>query len=128
VRVVVAHFYPDYLNIYADRGNIAVLASRARWRGLHLDVRQIGIGDRTPVGEVDLYYVGGGQDREQALIAPDFAARGERPSRRRSPTASLSWRCAVVISSSGAFTGIGLAPICREQPSYRSTRWPASGG
>jgi CobQ-like glutamine amidotransferase family enzyme len=76
VRVVVGHFYPDYLNIYADRGNIAVLASRARWRGLDLDVRSIGIGDRTPVGEVDLYYVGGGQDREQALIAPDFAARG----------------------------------------------------
>ena len=25
VRIRVAHLYPDYLNIYADRGNIAVL-------------------------------------------------------------------------------------------------------
>ena len=33
-----AHLYPDYLNIYADRGNIAVLERRAAWRGIELDV------------------------------------------------------------------------------------------
>jgi CobQ-like glutamine amidotransferase family enzyme len=77
VRIVVGHLYPDYLNIYADRGNIAVLRRRAEWRGLELDVRAIGPGEPTRAGEVDLYYVGGGQDREQALIAPDLAARGE---------------------------------------------------
>jgi lipid II isoglutaminyl synthase (glutamine-hydrolysing) len=74
-RLVVGHLYPSYLNIYADRGNIAVLAARAAWRGLELDVRTIGPGDATPK-DVDLFYVGGGQDREQALIAPDLAARG----------------------------------------------------
>jgi len=71
----VAHLYPDYLNIYADRGNIAVLAQRARWRGLELEVAAIGTGEPTPAG-ADLFYVGGGQDREQALIAADLAARG----------------------------------------------------
>ena len=74
-RVVVGHLYPGYLNIYADRGNIAVLASRAAWRGVELDVRTIGPGEPT-LADVDLYYVGGGQDREQGLIAPDLAARG----------------------------------------------------
>jgi lipid II isoglutaminyl synthase (glutamine-hydrolysing) len=76
VKVVVGHLYPEYLNIYADRGNIAVLTRRAAWRRLQLEVRPIGIGDATQTGEIDLYYVGGGQDREQALIAPDLAARG----------------------------------------------------
>jgi lipid II isoglutaminyl synthase (glutamine-hydrolysing) len=76
VKVVVGHLYPEYLNIYADRGNIAVLTRRAAWRRLELEVRPIGIGDATQTGEIDLYYVGGGQDREQALIAPDLAARG----------------------------------------------------
>jgi CobQ-like glutamine amidotransferase family enzyme len=74
-QVVVGHLYPSYLNIYADRGNIAVLAARAAWRGFELDVRAIGPGEPTPDG-VDLFYVGGGQDREQALIAPDLASRG----------------------------------------------------
>jgi CobQ-like glutamine amidotransferase family enzyme len=76
VRIRVGHLYPEYLNIYADRGNIAVLARRAAWRGHELDVRAIGVGDTVP-GDVDLFYVGGGQDREQALIAPDLAAKGE---------------------------------------------------
>ena len=74
-RVVVGHLYPDYLNIYADRGNMAVLARRAALRGHDLEVRAIGVGDRIARGEDDLLYVGGGQDREQALIAPDLAAR-----------------------------------------------------
>jgi lipid II isoglutaminyl synthase (glutamine-hydrolysing) len=78
VKIVVGHLYPDYLNIYADRGNIAVLSQRASRRGHELDVRTIGLGDRLEPGEHDLFYVGGGQDREQALIAPDFAAKGEQ--------------------------------------------------
>jgi lipid II isoglutaminyl synthase (glutamine-hydrolysing) len=75
VRVVVGHLYPDYLNIYADRGNMAVLAGRAAWRGIDLEVRGVGMGDPLRPGEHDLLYVGGGQDREQAIVAPDIAAR-----------------------------------------------------
>jgi lipid II isoglutaminyl synthase (glutamine-hydrolysing) len=76
MKIRVGHLYPDYLNIYADRGNIAVLAQRAAARGHELDVHAIGRGDEVPTG-IDLFYVGGGQDREQALIAPDLAAKAE---------------------------------------------------
>jgi CobQ-like glutamine amidotransferase family enzyme len=77
VRIRVGHLYPDYLNIYADRGNIAVLAGRARARGHELDVHAIGMHDPVPAGEVDLFYIGGGQDREQELVAPDLASKGD---------------------------------------------------
>jgi CobQ-like glutamine amidotransferase family enzyme len=77
VRIRVGHLYPDYLNIYADRGNIAVLAERARARGHELDVRAIGMRDAVPVDDVDLFYVGGGQDREQELVAQDLVAKAE---------------------------------------------------
>ena len=83
MKIVVGHLYPDYLNIYADRGNIAVLAERARLRGHVLDVRAIGMRDPVPEGEIDLFYVGGGQDREQELIAPDLARKGGRAPRGR---------------------------------------------
>jgi lipid II isoglutaminyl synthase (glutamine-hydrolysing) len=76
VKLAVGHLYPDYLNIYADRGNMAVLARRAAWRGLELDVQPVGVGETLEPGRYDLLYVGGGQDREQALIAPDIAAKG----------------------------------------------------
>jgi len=73
MTIRVGHLYPDYLNIYADRGNIAVLTRRAGLRGHQLVVQPIGIGVELVPGAHDLLYVGGGQDREQALIAPDLA-------------------------------------------------------
>jgi lipid II isoglutaminyl synthase (glutamine-hydrolysing) len=75
VKIRVAHLYPDYLNIYADRGNIAVLEQRAAWRGHELDVRAVSVGDAVRPGDFDLLYVGGGQDREQALVAQDLVAK-----------------------------------------------------
>jgi lipid II isoglutaminyl synthase (glutamine-hydrolysing) len=75
VKIVVGHLYPDYLNIYADRGNIAVLVQRARWRGHELEVRAVTVGERIEPGAHDLLYIGGGQDREQALVSHDLAAK-----------------------------------------------------
>ena len=75
MRIRVGHLYPDYLNIYADRGNIAVFAQRAAWRGHELDVTAIGMDDAIVPGTHDLYYVGGGQDREQFLVAENLAAK-----------------------------------------------------
>ncbi|MBA3843637.1 MAG: glutamine amidotransferase [Actinobacteria bacterium] len=75
MNVRVGHLYPDYLNIYADRGNIAVLQARARARGHELSVQAIGMHDPVPAGEIDLFYIGGGQDREQALVAHDLVTK-----------------------------------------------------
>ena len=75
MKIVVGHLFPDYLNIYADRGNMAVLARRAALRGHELEVAPIGAGGE--LRAADLYYIGGGQDREQELIAPALAAHGE---------------------------------------------------
>jgi lipid II isoglutaminyl synthase (glutamine-hydrolysing) len=77
MTIRIGHLYPDYLNIYADRGNIAVLADRARARGHELDVLAIGMGDAVPVDKIDLFYVGGGQDREQELVAHDLVRKQE---------------------------------------------------
>lgn len=75
MQLVVAHMYPELLNIYADRGNVAVLDRRAAWRDIELIVRHVGQGESLPE-DADLIYIGGGQDRDQMLIADDVAARG----------------------------------------------------
>ena len=77
MKISVAHLYPDYLNIYADRGNIAVFRRRAALRGHSLEVTAVEPGDPLEPSAFDLVYVGGGQDREQALVAPDLARRGD---------------------------------------------------
>jgi lipid II isoglutaminyl synthase (glutamine-hydrolysing) len=76
MRIRVGHLYPDYLNIYADRGNIAVLARRAAVRGHELVVEAVGREEPVAPDAHDLLYIGGGQDREQTLIAPDLASKG----------------------------------------------------
>jgi lipid II isoglutaminyl synthase (glutamine-hydrolysing) len=77
VKIRVGHLYPDYLNIYADRGNIAVLARRAALRRHDLEVDAVSMGDELRPDAYDLLYIGGGQDREQALVAVDLAAKAE---------------------------------------------------
>ncbi|HYI74522.1 MAG TPA: hypothetical protein VEW90_04560 [Gaiellaceae bacterium] len=77
MKIRVGHLYPEYLNIYADRGNIAVFRRRAAARGHDLELRSVSLGDVLDPSAHDLLYIGGGQDREQGLIAPDLAAKGD---------------------------------------------------
>jgi lipid II isoglutaminyl synthase (glutamine-hydrolysing) len=69
----VCALYPDLMNIYADRGNLLVLERRCRWRGIGFSVTSSGLGDRLDPDAADLYYIGGGQDRDQKLCALDLA-------------------------------------------------------
>ena len=78
MKIVVGHLYPDYLNIYADRGNIAVLERRAAWRGHELELRVVSADDTLEPGAHDLLYIGGGQDREQALVAHDLERKRDQ--------------------------------------------------
>ncbi len=65
--------YPDLMNIYADRGNLLLLAQRCRWRQLDFSLTASGLGEPLAPGAADLYYMGGGQDRDQRLCAFDLA-------------------------------------------------------
>jgi lipid II isoglutaminyl synthase (glutamine-hydrolysing) len=66
--------YPDQMNIYADRGNILFLQRRCEWRGIGFDHATAGPGDPVDPGAHDLYYLGGGQDRDQRAVAADMVA------------------------------------------------------
>src|SRR5579871_1794343 len=69
----VCALYPDLMNIYADRGNLLVLERRCRWRGIDFSLSSSGLGDRLDPDAADLFYIGGGQDRDQRLCALDLA-------------------------------------------------------
>jgi hypothetical protein len=68
----VCALYPDLMNIYADRGNLLLLERRCAWRGIGFAVTAAGIGDAVDPDAHDLYYLGGGQDRDQMLCAQDL--------------------------------------------------------
>ena len=66
--------YPDHMNIYADRGNILFLQRRCEWRGIGFSYAGAGPGEPVDPGAHDLFYVGGGQDRDQRTVAEDMVA------------------------------------------------------
>src|SRR6266487_2003170 len=74
LRLTLVHLYPDLMNVYGDRGNIITFRRRCAWRGIVLDVQPVSLGDRLNPGSCDLIFFGGGQDREQAVISPDFVS------------------------------------------------------
>jgi CobQ-like glutamine amidotransferase family enzyme len=69
----VGALYPDLMNIYADRGNLLLLRNRCHWRGIGFELSAIGFDDALDPDAHDLLYLGGGQDRDQALCARDLA-------------------------------------------------------
>jgi CobQ-like glutamine amidotransferase family enzyme len=64
--------YGHEMNIYGDRGNVLALARRAEWRGLQVEIVTIGIGEPIDPSAHDLYFWGGGQDREQIAVSRDL--------------------------------------------------------
>ncbi len=69
----VCALYPDLMNIYADRGNLLLLQRRCEWRGIGFELLRSGLGEPLDPDAADLFYVGGGQDRDQRLCALDLA-------------------------------------------------------
>jgi len=68
----ICHLYPDLMNIYGDRGNILSLKNRCLWRGIKVTVQNISLNQKLDPEKFDLFFAGGGQDRQQSLVAKDL--------------------------------------------------------
>jgi lipid II isoglutaminyl synthase (glutamine-hydrolysing) len=93
--------YPDLMNIYADRGNIAVLRARCEWRGIGFELSSSGLGERLDPGAGDFFYMGGGQDRDQAAVAEDMVAT------KREALHAAQQRGAVILAVCGGYQLLG---------------------
>ncbi|WP_165249505.1 MurT ligase domain-containing protein [Adlercreutzia sp. ZJ141] len=70
--VVIAHLFPDLLNLYGDGGNVRILEQRLRWRGIPCEIRRVQYGENVDLSSVDLVFMGGGPDREQKLASNEL--------------------------------------------------------
>ena len=97
----VCALYPDLMNIYADRGNIAVLRARCEWRGLGFELSSSGLGEPLDPDSADLFYMGGGQDRDQVAVAEDMVAT------KRAALHAAQERDAVILAVCGGYQLLG---------------------
>jgi CobQ-like glutamine amidotransferase family enzyme len=97
----VCALYPELMNIYADRGNLLVLERRCRWRGIGFAVTAAGLGDAIDPDAHDLFYLGGGQDRDQRLCALDLVET------KRDALHAAAARGALVLGVCGGYQLLG---------------------
>ncbi len=100
-RLRVCALYPDLMNIYADRGNLIVLERRCAWRGIGFELAASGLGEELDPAAHDLYYMGGGQDRDQRLCAEDLLAN------KRAGLRGAAERGALVLGVCGGYQLLG---------------------
>ena len=93
--------YPDQMNIYADRGNVLFLQRRCEWRGIGFEYAAAGPGEGFDPQAHDLIYIGGGQDRDQRLVAEDMRAT------KREAIAAAARDGAVVLAVCGGYQLLG---------------------
>lgn len=70
LQITFAHIYPKLLNLYGDIGNVITLKNRCEWRGIEFIAEEINIGDEFKPH--DIYFIGGGQDRQQVDVADEL--------------------------------------------------------
>ena len=100
-RMRVCALYPDLMNIYADRGNLLLLERRCEWRGIEFEASASGLGDALDGEAYDMYYLGGGQDRDQRLCAEDMLAF------KREGLRAAAERGAIVLAVCGGYQLLG---------------------
>jgi hypothetical protein len=105
----VCALYPELMNIYADRGNIAVLRARCGWRGMGFELAASSLGEPLDPDAHDLFYIGGGQDRDQAAVATDMAAT------KREALHAAAARGAVVLAVCGGYQLLGHSYVMGEE-------------
>ena len=67
-KITIGHLYPDLLNLYGDRGNIACLMQRCIWRGIGAETVEFELNDEIDFSKLDIVLLGGGSDREQMIV------------------------------------------------------------
>ena len=95
--------YPDRMNIYADRGNILFLQRRCEWRGIAFRLAAAGLDDAVDPAAHDLFYIGGGQDRDQRAVARDLVET------KRDAVSSAVEDGAVVLAVCGGYQLLGYS-------------------
>lgn len=73
--LTIVHLFPELLNLYGDGGNVIALMRRLQWRGLPVEVREVGMGDAMDFSQADIVFIGGGADREQMIVKDAMVAR-----------------------------------------------------
>lgn len=124
IRIV--HLFPELLNLYGDRGNVATLANRARWRGFTVEIDSMEASAAGSPIRADIVFIGGGPDQLQVGVARALAQMEGSLARAIADGAALLAVCGGYqnlgyqfrSSQVGSLAGPGLFDVSTDAPDH----------
>ncbi len=120
IRII--HLYPDLLNLYGDKGNIAALKTRLKLRGVEAEVIEVtSKNSNFSIEDTDIIYLGGGSDREQEIVCDHLREKAEEIKVYVEDGGVLLATCGgfqmlgnYYMAAGGRVDGLGVFDICAE--------------
>ncbi|MCR5262192.1 MAG: hypothetical protein K6C94_10215 [Candidatus Gastranaerophilales bacterium] len=78
LKLTIAHLYPKLLNIYGDFGNVLTLKRRCEYRNIDVEIVNVNIGDEIDIANNDIYFIGGGQDKQQIEVSRELQKQKDK--------------------------------------------------
>lgn len=78
-NIKIMHLFPDLLNLYGDKGNIACMQKRLEWRNIATEVICVtGETADFDFNSVDIVFLGGGSERENKIVYEKLKGKSEQ--------------------------------------------------
>lgn len=121
------HLYPDLLNLYGDKGNIASLEKRLTWRGIGVNINICTAEDSAAdFADTDIVFFGGGSDREEEEVVKLLSEKRDELCSYVESGGVLLATCGgfpmlgrYFYTASGKVEGLGVLDICTESTTDR---------
>lgn len=75
MKLKVLHLYHDIMDLYGDKGNMMTIKYRCEERGIDFIYDTCSIGEEKDYSSYNLIFMGGGADREQAILSKDLLTK-----------------------------------------------------
>lgn len=125
-KLTIGHIYPQMLNLYGDIGNVIALKHRITGRGIEAEVKNFDIDDTIDFSALDIVFIGGGGDREQAEAAKKLSEQKKSLSEYTENDGVLLAVCGgfellgeYYTTANGRVEGAGILPLHTEYNSNR---------
>lgn len=76
-EIIIAHLYPELMDLYGDTGNLICLNKRIEWYGHKCTIVNIPLNSTLDLSECDMLFMGSGSHREQDLVYEDLLKKAD---------------------------------------------------
>ncbi|HZK43650.1 MAG TPA: glutamine amidotransferase [Syntrophomonadaceae bacterium] len=74
---LIAHLYPELMDMQGDRGNLICLEKRIEWYGHKATIINYNLETNINFSQFDMLFMGGGSEREQDIVCQDLFNKKE---------------------------------------------------